>query len=264
MNTQNKAALEKIKTNNQNFTSKQSIMTMYERETIKEEMDRVISQYKPVIAQDAITDWKNTIKKAQDALKTEETAKAAEVNRWDAGKFNSELKTTQALIEMAKNNKNSPLTGGPKTGQRVNDIYKDAQRSGDPFKARAAAEVMQTLDANSFSEDARLDVMNVKRQAAKDLESIRVTPELTQAAEARKSAFSELLAGRQELIDTAKTLGEDPEIIWAFGPFTKALKLVQVKNGGIQFYSEDAPEVTGYSTVNEFKNKDMSEGWIPE
>jgi hypothetical protein len=49
------------------------------------------------------------------------------------------------------------------------------------------------------------------------------------------------------LIATAEAMGEQPNAAFAFGTFTRALRLAELRDGRIIFRSEDDPAVTGVS-----------------
>lgn len=89
--------------------------------------------------------------------------------------------------------------------------------------------------------------MGVTSRAEQNLKKIHIVSELSAAYEQVEKARSEYRNARQEVIRTARTIGDyDPELPLATNEFSKQIKRVQVIDNEIKIFELDAPEVTGH------------------
>jgi len=259
MNANTKKNLDNIREMRANYERYQPIMTPYEDQVTSREIKRFCEAVGSSIMAAVQWDWKLAISKCERAIQKTTEAKQSEINRWDSAKFNAELDTAKNLVGIVKESKPGPLGGGMNAGAKLNELYQEAFASGDIFKQRAMAEVVFNQDFGSFGPDARQVALALANQAKRDLEILRITPEMQAAEEKKQQAFADLQAERQSLIDTAAVLGEpNPEAPFAPGGFAKMLKMVEIIAGKIKIHAEDSPEVTGIFFKGESATKDAS------
>lgn len=178
------------------------LMTLYERTLLTNEIKNRRTQYEPEIVASAIGEWDATCDKVLAAEAKIEKARGKESARWEAGRLASEMQLHNMLIETA--------LASDKPLDQLRAVYEDAQRSGDIYKQRAAAEVFSALDRKLKSVDD-FDTRGfghvLAEQAKRDAAAIRTTPELEQAHQDAQTAYQELQAARAMLADVDAGLG---------------------------------------------------------
>jgi hypothetical protein len=229
----------------------ESIMTQYERAVVGREIKNRVDANYQIIANGQLGEWRKAIKNYMDASAGINAEYSKEINRWDSSKLLAEMQTARTLVEIASQSKSNDITSSTETGARLSELYAEAKKSGDLYKQRAVFELLRNIDTDRLPKDARLTAAVLKRQAASDLSSLRVTPGLVKAQEAQQVALQAIVTTRDEMILTGKVTGEyDPEGMFGqTGTFGKALRMVQMnrKTGEVMIYPEDSVEVTGVS-----------------
>ncbi len=249
--------LKELKTAKDELRRNEAIMTAYERQTISESIQARANVIAPRLQGGAIAEWKAAIEVYQDKAAAVEKARIAEINRWDNGRLGAEIGAVKVLVDLA-------LAGVvTKAGPRLEQIYNEAQASGDIYKQRAAAEVFRSLSGDNLkgSVDDRAAVSGLAHKAAKDLPGLRVTDGITRAIQERDAAANGVYSLRSELNDVSLVMGYgDANGPFALGPVATAFRGVKFNNDHtLTIYPDDSVEVTGI----QFKGpEDTQRGFI--
>jgi hypothetical protein len=236
-----------------------SIMNPYQRLTFQREISNLMQQHSPYIKGGVLEEHERALNNFSYAHKRVKREKQKEIAGWDAQKLSAEIQVYNQLTDQAI--KTDPGPGDFRTsgGDRIQKIYQEAWESGDKYKQRAACEVMISAlsKAGNMDQSDRMSVNRLAQQAKTDIEKTRTTPELTKAYEDAEKAWSQYRVARQEVIRTSEAVGEgDPLHPYSQGPFTQAVRRVQVIDGEIVIYDANAPEVIrGYNPVKEVESE---------
>lgn len=240
-----------IKAAKAEFNQYQSIMTPFERKTIGDSINALVTSAYPIVLKGATEHLNQAISTYQAAAANYDRARSKEAASWDSARLGAEINTFQMLLDRALKRDNYPgLDTGPDVISEVRRLYDEAQISGDRYKQRAAAEVVRGLrsrvDKNmSPSDAAALGVM--ARQAEKDLLWVRATEEFLDALDAKQQAVKALIQERDSIVEIAEVMGEKVDYIFPGGAFSKLVKTIQEdrQTGEIQILAADSPEVAG-------------------
>jgi hypothetical protein len=244
-----RVARDRIAERKRTLEAKAHKMDQFTRETIAEDIKAQIETSFPVIANGQLSEWRKSIKNYMDASAGIDAEYSKEINRWDSAKLVNELNAARAFVEMAGRSKSNDLTGSSNTSKRLGELYIEAKNSGDIYKQRAVYETLRSIDPDHLPRADRLPAAVIRRQAEEDLTALRVTLGMVKAKEAQAEAWKNILNTREEMIETAKTLGEyDKTGMFPISDFDKALRMVQIDrtSGEVMIYPEDSVEVNGF------------------
>lgn len=243
--------LDQIKAARKEFEKLQGIMTPYERQTIYGGMQaEAKANYSRIY---------NGVKERFEAAKSNYKAAAAkraaaiakEINNWDTARLNAEVQAfqTRLSMELGKKDAQGAFTGQP-AAKRIAALYQEAQASGDKYKMRAAAEVLQAANFDSIPREQRMDVLMVSRAASDNLEALRNTDEIRKAIEQENAAVKQLQDEQQFLRETGAVMNDDGDVFGrAVGNFAKLASTVKFEReaGSVKIRILDAndPEITG-------------------
>lgn len=243
--------LKELKAAKDELRRHETIMTPYERQTIRESIKARAEAVAPRLQGGAIAEWKAAVGVYQDKAAAVEKARVAELNRWDNARLGAEIGAVKTLVELALSGVNSnPLAGGAgKASPRLERIYKEAMDSGDMYKQRAAAEVFRSLAVDSLKTDTtdRAAVSGLARKADKDLPALRVTDGIARAIQERDAAAEGVYALRSELNDVSIVMDYgDATGMFSSGPVATAFRGVKFNNDHtLTIYPDDSVQVTG-------------------
>jgi hypothetical protein len=229
------------------------MMSEYERHVIREDIKARQAAAWPGIAQGAIDTFHRATAKYKEADGKVKAVKSKEASKWDNGKLAAEMAGIKGLVELEMSRPLNILSGDVGHSERLAAIYQDS-KSGDPHKARAAAEVFAAFDPGKLPQGDRFPGAQLKSLAEMDLKELR-HPEGIEQAEAAKA---EALQGIQE----AAGLVKDASIACGQGdpsdPFIPTSSLAPLlrsvrrgADGELEFLAEDSPEVTGIYPIQE-------------
>jgi hypothetical protein len=147
-------------------------------------------------------------------------------NSWEPSKLAAEMQDYSMRIDHATKSD----AGHPDLGA-LQAIYTEAKGSGDKYKARAAAEALQSLVSkiphglqDSHATDMRFAANRMAKQAGRDLDALKITPGLVAAVEEANKKIDDLKAVESLVKDTGDVLGEvNPNGTWRNSPFIKLL-----------------------------------------
>jgi hypothetical protein len=231
------------------------IMTEYERLAASRSIEGVKEAYYQTIKGGALGEYNQALDGYQAARNRLERARAKEAARWDAARLRDEMQLAEMLFTKAKETRVDAFAqpGSPSAADEIERIYQEAQASGDIYKRRAVAEAIRGLEIGTISgndpvrirERGRLEAL--KKQSAQDLAAVRVTDEMIAADNEISARWNEFSEKRQQLITVGQELdGSDPTGLFAAGDIARAIRRVQVDQGGeVRILAPDNPEVTG-------------------
>jgi hypothetical protein len=211
------SAIQEARTEFQRF---HNIMTPYERATIAESIKRRADTARVDIARGAIDEFKASIDAFKNAQKKVDEARRKQMNSWEPGRLADEMKLAQVFVDTA-------LTSQEPQAE-LRRIYEEAKFSEDGYKQRAMGEAIRaaTGKVNQNDLDLLRAVNSITRQAERDLESLRITPEVEEAHQEAEAAFNAHMDLRRELTRTAEALNDTA------GPISRALVRVQYNESG--------------------------------
>jgi hypothetical protein len=208
-----------------------SIMTQYERRTVSEYIGETAERYRPTIEGGALAIVNAAKANLKAALKNVEAQKRKITNSFDSAKLESEMSLVQRRMEIAAKGDNAVAA--------LQDLYAEYQQSGDRTKAKAAGEVFKGVvnfiprDAqDKHGTDARQVANRIANQAAADLQSLAITPELTAAHELAAAKVAEFNAAQAQAEDAAEVMGTPVNLIMPLSAIEKALSTVQQDRDG--------------------------------
>ena len=223
-------------------------MSEYERNVISREIKKRQEDLIPVVGARVIGEFKQSIKKYQDAQDKINAERQAEINRFDSSKYNNELQAMQARVKMALEHQSNPLRGKDKpVSQAIEEIYNEAMQSGEIHKQRVAVEVMKNIPLPGNQQD-RIKVNQLAKNAEAVEVKLRQTEGTIKAQQEAHTALLELDERRETINKVSTLLGMGPvDRPFNNNAFTRAYNQVQrdPQTGEIKIYDEDAPEVTG-------------------
>lgn len=252
-----KAALEEIKAGRQELRVYGDTMSEYERNVINRDLKARSEAIYPVAAGAVIGEYKAAIKSYQDSLAAIDAERTKEINRFDSAKFNTELQTIQARVELALKTDVNPLRAGDTlASKKLAAIYAEAIQSNDLHKQRAAVEVFKALPLPIGNPEERIVINQLAKDAEAAERKLRDTPALEKARQSRIAALDTLGAKQNQLIELSQELGsDDPRGMFASDAIAKAYKLVEWPKGHrdnegapvgeVIIHKEADPEVTG-------------------
>jgi hypothetical protein len=254
--------LKEIKFAREHLSKYEAMMTPYEREMRSQEIqDRIRTHYPTVYGgvKKAWEGWINEYKKATARLAD---AKAKEYAKWDASKLGAEMQTFKLLVDQKLSTAHdSVLAGGPGPSERVKKLYEEYQKSGDPYKQRASAEVMLGISTQGLKREDAVGIRMLGHDAESKLMQLRDNEEIQKAEEAYVESAKELFKQRENIAEVATLMGEPVEPLFSGGDFAKLQKMVQVdrETGDIKLYTLDDPEVTGIDWSQPLKPEPFGE-----
>jgi len=229
-----RAMAKEITTARAEYRANRTKMSRYEAEKIAREFDSMKARYQPRIEAEAIAEWKAAVDKFSRAKQRANTAWVKENISWDIHKLNDEAEYYRRMIEAEALRKNTAVTGDT-AAQALRDIWEDAQRSGDKYKIRAAAEILQTAVAkfNNAPLEIRAKIDSLGQEARREIATIRVTDELRVTHAEKDNAWNELQAIRAEM-ERAHTAIFEREALpfMPMGNIERALNMVQIDDKG--------------------------------
>jgi hypothetical protein len=212
-----------------------SVMTEYERLAAGREINRLKEQYRPMVTGHLLEELEASITVVKVREKARQKAVADEVNRWEAGRLAAEMQAAKMLISAANMApKRDGFSGNSLTREeRIDQLYQDAQNSGDIYKQRAMAAML-----SEYNGDHELN--HLVRQAEKDLQKLHITPEIEKATGEYEQAWRDLAQASHDSQTIAPEVGEDMGI-FASGPVSQKLK--QIDFVGRTILEADDPRI---------------------
>jgi hypothetical protein len=232
-------------------------MTEYERGAIARDIKRLSEAVFPAVAGAVIAEFKSAIADYQKSLEAIDTARKAEIGRFDSGRLNAEMQLIRTRVELAFQKDVNPHRGADTpASKRLAEIYGEAAQSDDLHKRRAAIEIFKSLPLPAGNQEERIAINALAKSAEAAESGLRDTPELQQARQHRTAALDALGAKQQRLVDVSREMGSgDPRDPFAASAFAKAYKLVEWPRslrdgdggpvGEVVIHDESDPEVTG-------------------
>jgi len=244
--------LNQIKEARKEYSKIEHILTPYERQTIygniRADADANYGKvYNGVKAhfEGAISNYKAAAAKRASAI-------AKEINSWDAAKLNAELQAFQTHVNMELSKKDAQgIFSGQPAARRIEQLYQEAQASGDRYKIRAAAEVLRAADLDKLPDEQRFNVQMIAHAANETLEGLRNTDDIKNAIELENAAVKAMQeaqafvkeAGEVMFDGGAQVFGRD---VSNFGKLASTVKFER-EAGSVKIRILDAndPEITG-------------------
>lgn len=232
-------------------------MSEYERNVINRDIKARSEAVYPAAAGAVIGEFKTAIKSYQDSLTAIDAERTKEINRFDSQRFNNELQTIKARVELAIKTDVNPLRGSDvPASKRLAALYSEAVQSNDLHKQRAVVEVFKALPFPVGNQEERIVINQLAKDAAKAESKLRDTAALEKARQNRIAALDNLGAKQNQLVELSQELGSgDPRGMFAGDAIAQAYKLVewprnlQDNDGGpvgeVIIHKETDPEVTG-------------------
>jgi hypothetical protein len=227
------------------------IATQLEQRGMQEAIDDYINANWSTVV-DGVLDAHNRAKqKYLESSKQYDDARSAEVRRWDGSILAGEMAALKQIVESTIKNSGNGMNGKPPAPDAIKQLYIDYVNSGDIHKARAAMEVLREIEIPEKLEGDRIKGNRIAQQAERDLEQLRVSEGMVQAADNQKQALDDLMAMQDELIDTSVTmgLGNPSNDLFAGRGNAIGRAFNQVRwdreNGRVKILSAEDPEVTG-------------------
>ena len=260
------AKLNQIREARQEFEKIERILTPYEKQTIygniKADAEANYSRvYQGVKARldAAVGNYKSAAARRADAI-------AKEINRWDAAKLNAEIQAFQMRVgmELGKRDAQGILSGQP-AARRLEVLYQEAQASGDPYKMRAAAEVLRAADTEKLPDEQRMDVQLLARAAGDNLEALRNTDEIKAAIEGENAAIKAMQDEQRFVREAGEVMFDGGGSIFGrevsnFGKLASTIKFERSESSvKISILGLDDPAITGIdwndASLTQLKNE---------
>lgn len=209
-------------------------MTPYERSVLEREIGEKRASLEGAIIAGALGEWKQAVNNVKAKLDQVKAAKAKETARWDGTRLSSELQVYETLTRQQLNTATDTMSQREAV-ENLRALYDEAQKSGDIYKQRAAAEVIRGAigNARGLDSDRRMEINRLAKQAERDLSTLRQSEELNQAHQAAAEAVEKLNQARNMLFDVDRGLGYTaPNGLPGNSQIIKALTQVQQDRAG--------------------------------
>lgn len=237
--------LEKIKAARDELRQYGGMMTPYEVSTIQRSIKSRVEASFQLIAGGVVGEFEDAINKYTGSKQAYEAEVQKEIQRWDSTKLREELTNAKTFMDFAFQGDSNPLRAGNVSRlDKIKKLVDEAQASGDSYKQRATYEVLQAVKTQIGDPD-RADVNQIVKDAARSLETLRVTDGMKKAREGIAKSQDELLTARMQLQITGDILGEPH----AFNKNIQRIDLDRESNELI-IREPDSPEVTGVWFTN--------------
>jgi len=220
-----------------------SIMTQFEKLTAQEEIQAAKDKYHPYIVQHVLGKHNQAIENYKEARALVAKAKANETNRWDPAKLRDNMQLIGDQIARLSAMQPDPLRGFDPVNE-VKALFDQAKNSQDPYKQRAAAEIIATMPEFG-NHDTAVELAILKHDARNVLSAVHETEEIAAAKANRDAALQELAKVQTEVIETGNLMGYDTTGVFSSGPYAQALKRVNFQQDGVEILEPDDPRVTG-------------------
>lgn len=199
--------VEELKAARAKYAELEPMMNGLDRVMLTNSINEKRAEVEPFVMNGVISEWQQAIDRFEQASKAVETARVKEIARWEASKFNDEM----TVIERLVNSTVKSSAGGrldPNVMPRLQKIYEDAQASQDPYKMRAAAEIMQGLPTMVGPDfDDRKQANRIAQRAQKDVQGLRITEEMKAADQVAAAAVQALNQAKSVLFEVDGAMG---------------------------------------------------------
>jgi len=138
--------------------------------------------------------------------------KKSELKSWDSAKLQAEYGVTSVILDMATVGTN-PMTGDI-TSARVEKLWKEARDSGDKYKIRALADLLNGVLVKVEDEEERLRINGIKLEASETLKKIRETPDIERTKQEVKTSFDEFSLKLREYERIGELIDMSGELEW--------------------------------------------------
>ena len=249
--------LNQIKEARKEYSKIEHILTPYERQTIygniRADADANYGKvYNGVKAhfEGAISNYKAAAAKRASAI-------AKEINSWDAAKLNAELQAFQTHVNMELSKKDAQgIFSGQPAARRIEQLYQEAQASGDRYKIRAAAEVLRAANVEKLPSDQQMQVQLLARAASDNLEALRNTDDIQNAIDLENAAIKAMQDEQAFVREAAEVMFDEGGQIFGrdvsnFGKLASTIKFErEAGNVKIKILDINDPEITGIDLSN--------------
>ncbi len=239
-NTNWRDSLSMLQKAREKFQQRQMIMTQYEQLDAQEAIKEFKDQAYPSITAGITAEFHAAIDGYQVAVKQYREAVSLEINRWDVSKLTAARTDILQRVDLAGRQSDNPFTGGSDSAGKLAAIYQEAKASGDIVKMRAAGEVITGLKQTH-------EIISLQVKAKADLETLRVIPEMVQAAGAIDAAHNALVQKHSELGSIlAEMETSSPNNPFLHSPLAKEYRrLAADRDGNIIIRDPSDPDVSG-------------------
>lgn len=226
------------------------IMTGYEKQSINKAIKERIEANFQNIYQGATSMFLSDVEQYKAAKAKLDDARAKEITRWDSRKLNDEINYLLTRTKKILSNDN-PMD--PNYG-RIDGIFSEVKASQDPYKIRAMAEALDSIDPRGMDQHSKAQFISMRNEAKQAAQQTRITQGIQDAEGEVLTAKDNLAKTKQVYRKIAETMdGNDPGSVWGGGSaFSNTYKTVEFDNSGEPvFYSEDDSHVTGIRMKSE-------------
>ena len=221
--------------------------TPLEYKQMSENYKEAKEEHYQYIVSGAVGEFDQSIDNLRHATLKVQQERAREINRWDSQKLLAEMNLSEKRVSQVLSIKPDPFGVNPAMPPQVSEILTEARASGDPHKLRATLEVLKTLDQlPGENHEIKLELNIIAGHAKRQLEQIRVTPELTAALDERERKIDEMQVKHEQLKQLSLELtGVVPGTFWGSNDLTKHYERVLIEpNGDVKIYPLESPKVT--------------------
>lgn len=218
------------------------LMTPYERQKVREQIDGMVERASPSITREVVYKHNTAIEGYQRAQKGVADARIKESQRWETQKMLAELELVGKRIDAALNPLNS-WDGDP--SELIAKEYASDTEGNDIYRKRAWSELLLSKADKLPKESKERGALIAK--AKTDLASVRRIPEMDAAEQKKAEALKRLMEAREGLVDAHTQLyNSSVNLMLPISPFEKELNRVEIQqNGEIRIYDPGSPEASG-------------------
>lgn len=243
--------LNQIREARQEYAKIERILDPYQRQTIGENIKADAEASYSRIYQGVKARLDNAKGNYKNAAAKRAAAIAHEINSWDTAKLNAEMQAFKMRVDMEFNKRDTQgIFSGSPVSKRIEQLYQEAQASGDRYKMRAAAEVLRSADTEKLPSEQRTAVLFTARAASDNLESLRNTDEIKTAIDQENAAVKAMQDEILFVKEAGAVLHDDQELFGSpIGGFAKLASTIKFEreagNVKIKLLELDDPELTG-------------------
>lgn len=238
-----KDLLKEIRTAKEEYQKAAPLMSEWQRQTIAADIREKKAAYSGAIYQAVKTEMDTAIVAYKNALIKTAAARTKEIASWESGKLRDELELAKIRVQNAFENREPGRT----VTSRVKAIYEDALASGDRYKIRAVAEVLNGAGWNSKlprGEGAGIDIIG--GQAAEQLQKMLRTDAVIEAEQGEARAAEQLVNTRNEVYKVGELMGDVMQGMTPVGRYWRLFRRVDIDAAGkLSVLDEDDPRITG-------------------
>ena len=204
-NTGWRAKLAEIEAVNAEHSKYSQVLSPLDDAKLQEKKKSLQDAYGSYIIKDISSELQASIEKVELQRNKYQLAKKKEYNSWDSAKLSSEYGVTSTILDMSLVGQN--VSKGDTAPKRIERLFNEAKTSGDKYKLRAYADLLEGVMTKMSVEEAT-KINHCKTEADSLVKEMRETPEILKERDRVFEVFEGFAQALRDYREVGRTLGE--------------------------------------------------------